>query len=84
MCAESENASEGKCEEDCLIPSKTVAMDLLDDALNGINAVSTLLYALSESIEEITSPADALYLLSNEVNAVKKIAEARELMDRAS
>lgn len=53
--------------------------DLLDDALIKISATEALLYALSESIQEINSPEDALHILSNELLVAKReIAEARE------
>lgn len=59
--------------------SNAIIEDLLDDALVKVSAAEALLYALSESIEEISSPEDALHMLSSEPNKAKnKIANARE------
>ena len=61
--------------------SNVIVEDLLDDALVKVSAAEALLYALSESIEEISSPEDALHVLSKEPNEAKsEIAKAREAL----
>lgn len=54
--------------------SNIIVEDLLDDALVKVSAAEALLYALSESIREISSPEDALHMLSSELNKAKNTA----------